>query len=83
MLNKILAKYCIAWIFGDLANLVNHWWFVKFTIQIFAMSRDINKESKQTGIHPSFTHQFSDGKFAKVFLFQTFALHSNQTTDCK
>ena len=47
------------------------------------MSCDINKESKQTGIHPSFTHQFSDGKFAKVFLFQTFALHSNQTTDCK
>ena len=42
-----------------------------FTIQILT-SLDINKESKQTGIHQMFySPQISDGKFAKVFSAKT------------
>ena len=53
-------NYCIAQMFGR----VKPWWFQGitggspyFTIQILIMSCDINKESKQAGIHQRFTGQ--------------------------
>ena len=39
------------WQRKTLTNLANHWWLAIFSCP---MSCDINKESKQTGIHLSF-----------------------------
>ena len=56
----IPAKYCIMQSFGR----GKPWWIWQiigglpnFTVQILTMSRDINKESKQTGICQSFIGQ--------------------------
>ena len=60
------------------------WWICKslvvhqivHTIQNFKLSCDINKESKQAEISPKFYYpKVCDGKFAKVFPCQQFALY--------
>ena len=48
--------YHIAQVLGG-GKLWRNLCFTKFTIYILTMSRDINKEGKQTGIHQSFTQQ--------------------------
>ena len=50
-LHYIILYSANFWQRKTLANLVNHWWFAKFYL---TMSRDINKESKQTGICQTF-----------------------------
>ena len=69
------AIYCIAQIFGRGKPWQMTGGLPNFTIQILAMFCAINKESKQTGIHQSFTRQKFLMEIHQVFLYQTFTLY--------